>query len=152
MAGLAIMCGLPRSGKTTYATRQEPAWVRVSPDDIRRALHGASFIDRAEPWVWATAETMARSLLIGGRNVLIDATNTTRRERARWADLARAFDLTLEIWWIPTDKQTCLARHRASETVLDEVIRMMAARFEEPGLDEGVVTREVFHLVTEGAR
>ena len=38
-ARLAITCGLPKSGKTTYARGlQEAWWVRVCPDEIRQAL------------------------------------------------------------------------------------------------------------------
>ncbi len=49
MANLAIMCGLPRSGKTILAKRLEcEGWVRVCPDDIRMALHGQAFVKEAE--------------------------------------------------------------------------------------------------------
>ena len=38
-ARLAITCGLPKSGKTTYARGlQEAWWVRVCPDEVRQAL------------------------------------------------------------------------------------------------------------------
>src|SRR5688500_7348676 len=48
---LVVVCGLPRSGKTTYArTRNEPI---VSPDAIRLALHGERFNELSEPFVWA---------------------------------------------------------------------------------------------------
>lgn len=56
MVKLAIMCGLPRSGKTTWAKRLErEGWVRICPDDIRRELHGRPFVKEAESRVWEVA-------------------------------------------------------------------------------------------------
>lgn len=140
MSKLAIMCGLPRSGKTTYARRMERhGWVRVSPDDIRLALHATAFNELAEPYVWAIAETMARALLLGGRDVLIDATNTTVARRKQWVAVARSYDLTLEINFIPTPDYVCLRRRRRNEAVPDEVIARMWANFERPTRAEGIV-------------
>ena len=76
-ARLAIMCGLPKSGKTTHARGlQEAGWVRACPDDVRRALHGRGHHPPAEPLVWANAELTVSALLLGGHSVVVDATNT----------------------------------------------------------------------------
>lgn len=84
MAKLAIMCGLPRSGKTTRAKSLErECWVRICPDNIRLELHGQPFVKEAESRVWAVARDRARSLLKGDHMVLIDATYLTRQSR-RW--------------------------------------------------------------------
>ena len=133
MAQMKIMCGLPRSGKTTFAKGLEPqGWVRVSPDDIRLALHGQPFVATAESWVWAIAETMARSLLIGGRDVVIDATNVTRQERKGWVRLARACDAHVSIEWMRIEPIACVLRSRPDEHVPNDVIWSMAQRFEDP--------------------
>jgi predicted kinase len=58
---LGIMCGMPLSGKSTYAKKlQDQGWVRVSLDDIRLALHGEIYKAEAEPLVWESAEIMVR--------------------------------------------------------------------------------------------
>lgn len=143
MPALTIMCGLPRSGKSTYAAQlQLDGWVRVCPDDIRYALHGQQFITRAEPYVWATAEIMTRSLLIGGHNVVIDATNVTRPRRALWVNLAREMGIPLRIVWTQADAASCISHNDDKLDVA--IIERMAAEFEPPLPDEG----EVFEYPT----
>jgi predicted kinase len=64
MAKLAIMCGFPRSGKTTWAkSLKREGWVRVCPDEIRMALHGQPFLKEEESLVWALVWARARGLL-----------------------------------------------------------------------------------------
>ncbi|TCJ13940.1 ATP-binding protein [Rubrobacter taiwanensis] len=141
---LAIMCGLPRSGKTTYARGlQEAGWVRVCPDDIRRALHGRSHYPPAEPVVWANAELAVRSLLLGGHAVVVDATHTTRARRAPWVRMARELGLRLEAYVLETPAEECRRRSRESDDpVPPEVIDRMAEQW-EPVEEDGVEVRTV---------
>lgn len=135
-AALAITCGLPRSGKTTAVQRLEAdGWVCVCPDDIRYALHGAAFIAQAEPHVWAVAETMARALLIRGRQVIVDATNTTVARRRPWVAMAKEFGLKLDIYHLETSYEVCLARNGGK--VDPSVIERMHRQFEPPTHAEG---------------
>lgn len=130
------MCGLPRSGKSTVAKELEQGgYVRVCPDDIRRAIHGQQFYAPAEPMVWATAETMARALFIGGRNVVIDATNVTKARRLRWVMIAREVGADVDIVMIETPKDVCLARNNGY--VDAAMIERMAAQYERPICREG---------------
>lgn len=137
---LAIMCGLPRSGKTTCAKRlQDKGWVRLCPDDVRLALHGKAFVGTAEPTVWATAELAARALLLSGHKVVIDATNTTKERRARWVRLAHDFDETLVAYVVRTTAEEC---HRINEECLPSlpghVIDRMAQSWEPVTESEGI--------------
>lgn len=141
---LAIMCGLPRSGKSTYARGlQEAGWVRVCPDDIRRALHGRSHYRPAEPLVWANAQLSVRALLLGGHAVVVDATHTTREQRAPWLAISAELEVPLTAFVVETPVEICHERNRASnEPVPPEVIDRMAARW-EPVTEEGVTVRVV---------
>lgn len=136
---LAITCGMPRSGKTTLARslEREDGWVRVCPDDIRIALHGQPYVASAEPFIWATAETMARTLLVGARKVIVDATNTTPARRAVWTQLASAFGLRLAIYLLDTPLDVCLARNNG--WVPAEVMERMHRQFQRPTDAEGDV-------------
>ena len=80
---LICMVGLPYSGKSTKA--KQLGYPIVNPDSIRVALHGHKFIQEAEPYVWAIAKTMVRSLFLSGHDtVILDATNTTENRRKEW--------------------------------------------------------------------
>lgn len=112
-----ILCGLPKSGKSTYAEEMRgEGWTIVCPDTIRLALHGQQFEPKSEPLVWANAELMARSLLMGGHRVVIDATNTTKKSRARWLKLAGEFSVDLEAVVMDTPAEEC---HRRNKALLD---------------------------------
>lgn len=141
----AITCGLPRSGKTAWAMAQG-SWTRICPDDIRLAMHGERFNRLMEPYVWAMAETMARALLRGGQSAIVDATHTTRDQRAKWVRLAREFGLDLGIYWINTPYHLCMARNRGPNSIPDPIIQRMHLRFEQPGNDEGIVMIPIAHV------
>jgi predicted kinase len=129
---LILTVGLPRSGKTTWARAQgHPI---VNPDAIRLALHGQRFEPLAEPFVWAIARVMVRSLFLAGHPVvLVDATNTTRKRRDEWQDPAwRREFMTLGL-----AADGCIRRARdAGDEAIVPVIERMAAAFEPVGADE----------------
>ncbi len=143
MGRLAILCGLPKSGKSTYAkTMQAEGWVVVCPDTVRLALHGQAFYPAAEALVWATVELMVRSLLSDEHKVLIDATNTTRKRRAQWLKMAEEFGLTLDAYVMDTPVEKCHDRNSfiakyGSGAVPPEVIDRMAEQW-EPVEEEGI--------------
>jgi predicted kinase len=141
-ARLAIMCGLPKSGKTTYARGlQEAGWVRVCPDDVRRALHGRAHHPPAEPLVWANAELTVRALLLGGHAVVVDATHTTERRRALWLGVARDHKVPIEAFVLGTSAAECHGRNRDSADPIPlEVIDRMNWQW-EPGTEEGIAVQ-----------
>ncbi len=106
---LVLTCGLPRSGKSTWARQQ--GFPIVNPDALRLALHGQVFAPNAEPLVWATARWMTRSLFLAGHDIVIlDSTNITRARRDEWLSQGdREWLLCFQPF--PTDVITC--RHRA---------------------------------------
>lgn len=139
---LAIMCGIPLSGKSTYARKlQEKGWVRVSLDDIRLALHGQRYISEAEPIVWANAELMVRSLLKSGHKVVVDTTNRTRERRKRWIKVANDFGLTVKIFRVDTDFDTCKKRNKKLHRLPGHVLKQIYKEFQEPTSDEGEIIK-----------
>lgn len=144
-AKLSIMCGLPRSGKTTLARTMEPEWVRVCPDEIRLAMYGKQFQARKEPLVWSAADLMARTLLVGGRAVVIDATNTTRESRRPWVRLAKEFGMALDIYAVDTPYEICVSRNIGKGAVPAEVLERMHTKYEPPTEDEGHVHIQGLH-------
>lgn len=124
---LIATVGLPRSGKTTWARKQ--AYPIVCPDAIRLAMHGQRFVDRAEPFVWATAKVMVRALFEAGhRHVILDATNTTKKRRDEWKS-EREWGLFFKD--MPETREECESRANAQgDATILPVIERMATQFE----------------------
>jgi len=137
---MVIMVGLPKSGKTTRAREryQQQGFTRVCPDDLRMALYGQRFIATMERFVWAIAETMCRTLLYGGHNVVIDATNLTLEGRKRWLLLAHESEAQVTVEIMDTPVEQCLARNAQEENINSQVppaiITEMVTSFEQPRL------------------
>ncbi|TWH46343.1 ATP-binding protein [Sporomusa sp. KB1] len=139
---LIITVGLPLSGKSTLVkncSEYMPNVVVVCPDTIRLALHGNQFIGRAEPFVWAIAQTMARTFLMQGNTVIIDATNTTVERRKMWVYMAREFKKGLTIYHVKTPADVCRERNKALGRLDESIIDRMEEQFERPLADEGYV-------------
>ncbi len=129
---LIATVGLPRSGKTTWATAQSAPV--VNPDSIRLALHGQRFITLAEPFVWAIAAVMVRALFLSGHDVVIlDATNTTQKRRDAW----RSEDWDIMFKLFPTPKEECIRRAGDDTEIIPIIERMDAQR--EPWVSGDVV-------------
>jgi predicted kinase len=139
---LGIMCGMPLSGKSTYCKiLQSQGWVRVSLDDLRLALHGEIYKAEAEPLVWESAELMVRSLLKSGHKVVVDTTNRTRDRRKRWIRVAKEYGLTLKIYLVDTDYETCKLRNKSEKRLSQEVLKQIYKEFEIPDSDEGKIKK-----------
>lgn len=129
---LICMVGLPRSGKTTWAQRQNLPI--VCPDAIRFALHGERYIQLAEPHVWAIAQTMVRALFLAGHEmVILDATNTMRDRRKMWVSA----DWNTYFQPIPTSGAVCIERAQSeSDHYIIPIIERMVDQFEPIAEDE----------------
>lgn len=136
--GKLLICtvGLPRAGKSTWSREQMGTTPVVNPDSIRLAIHGQAFILEAEPFVWATAKAMVKSLFIAGHTtVILDATCITRAERDQWKSL----EWQTEFKVFDASAMVCEERAGASgRPDLVPVIARMAMRQEPLGDDEKV--------------
>lgn len=136
MRRLIMLGGLPRSGKSTHALflSGEARAPIVNPDSIRIAIHGEDYIQRAEPYVWATAHTMVHALFAAGHAVVIlDAANNTRKRRDEWK---RHDDLYVRHFvYIDTHVTECLKRAKGNPK-LSPIIERMHTQHEPVTEDE----------------
>lgn len=134
---LRVCVGLPRSGKSTLIKRIEQG-VIVNPDSIRLALHGQRYVQEAEPYVWAIAQTMVKSLFLAGNPLIyLDATNTTVKRRKMWI----SDEWESRVFLMLTSKEECKMRAiKAGDHEIVPVIERMASQFEEVTKSEGFTT------------
>jgi predicted kinase len=105
---LILVCGLPGSGKTTFAKQlaREVSAVRLSPDEWKHAL-GIDYYDddarvRLEERLW----TLAQELLGLGQDVIMENGFWTREERDELRHAGRSLGATVELHYLtaPVDE------------------------------------------------
>lgn len=135
---LTIMCGIARSGKSTWINDNRKDSVVISPDKVRSEIFGHQFFTNAEDFIWGITKAMARIILEQGKDVLIDATHITFGSRSTWVKIAEQYNANFEIVWIKTSMAECILRNERSEEgkkLPDGVIEKMAINFEDPYYD-----------------
>ena len=132
MKTLICTMGLPRSGKSTW-TREQNVPI-VNPDAVRLAIHGRRFWGPAEKQVWSTVELMVKALFNAGHDtVIMDATNTTRKQRDQW----KSDEWDTVFHYVDTSPAICESRALYDQMPdLVEVIQRMVDEFEPIEDDE----------------
>lgn len=136
---LILLCGIPGSGKTTYAEKMKNSYTyHLSSDAIRKELYGDENIQGNPSDVFALMQDRTIMLLNNGFDVIYDATNITRKDRASIiAKCPRFAQIKCHIIWAPIE--TCIERDAARKrTVGKEVIDRMLKRFQPVFYDEGI--------------
>lgn len=152
MAKLIILCGLPGSGKSTYAEELikheylidfeterviRPECVIHSFDAIRKELFGDAGFQGDNNRVFETMHKRTREDLRAGKTVIYDATNITRKARRGAINLADPDDI-VECHIIWADPHECARRDSLRDRkVGPEVIDKMLRRWQSPWRDEG---------------
>ena len=136
---LILLVGVPGSGKTTYAKDYiERNTIHLSSDTIRAELYGDESIQGDPTEVFSLMQKRAVEALNEGYDVIYDATNITRKDRASIISVCPKFaKIEAHIIWAPIE--TCIERDAARDrTVGKEVIDRMLKRFQAPYYDEGI--------------
>lgn len=139
---LILLCGIPGSGKSTYAKNYisdcTKNTIHLSSDSIRAELYGDESIQGNPAEVFSIMQKRAIEALNNGYDVLYDATNITRKDRQGIISICPKFvKIECHIIWAPIE--VCIERDAARErTVGKEVIDRMLKRFQAPYYDEGI--------------
>ncbi len=138
---LILLVGPPGAGKTTYAHQyieEHPGTVHLTSDGIRKELHGDETIQDNPGEVFAIMQKRAVAGLDFGYDVIYDATNMTRKDRAGIiASCPKFVKIECHIVWAPIE--ACIEHDAARErTVGKVVIDRMLKRFQAPYYDEGI--------------
>lgn len=144
MPRLFIMCGLPASGKSTFAQQfiKNNDIRYVSRDEIRFSMvkENEEYFSREKEVFKKFAGTIAQTL-IDGFDVIADATHLNRISRNK---LIRAIDqytteYTITYIVLETSLETCMKRNALREgraRVPDSVMKSMAENWEDITISE----------------
>ena len=143
---LFMLIGLPGSGKSTFARNKvkfydnacnETRLEIVSSDDIREELYGTRSCQKDPAIIFEIAHERIINSLKQGWDVIFDATNITRKNRASLLKKIPAYtEKFAQICWAPIS--TCIERDLKREfSVKADVIWKMAYKFQMPFYDEG---------------
>jgi predicted kinase len=92
MRKILILQGIPASGKSTWSKqflKDNPRYLRVNRDGIRRTLIGDTYDVRVEKIVTQLQESMMETILGQGKNVLLDNTSVKESYINEILNLAR---------------------------------------------------------------
>lgn len=130
-----VMCGLPGAGKDRWIAENAGGWPVVSLDAIRGDL-GIGPEDN-QGVVVAQAKELARGRLRQGRQLIWNATNTTRTMRRQLIGLLTDYHAHVRIVYVETAWDEVLRRnHARTNRVPEDVLRRLAEKLEIPDLTE----------------
>lgn len=130
-----VMSGLPGSGKDHWIERKGPGDPVVSLDRIREELG----VDPAgeQGRVVQLAQERAKEHLRSGRDFIWNATNLSRRLRAKVLDLCHRYGAHTHIVHVETDPKTWRTRNRQRPAPVPEsVLARMLTQWQVPDLTE----------------
>lgn len=114
MPKLIMLSGPSGSGKSTVAKEMmatDGNLVRLNRDSIR-AMSIVKWTPKREGWIIDAEVAMARAAAKSNRNVLIDDTNLTPKDEARWKGIADEIGYSFIKHPVMADLATCISRDK----------------------------------------
>jgi len=138
---MIMMCGLPKSGKSTYIKKMLSGSIETRPDviissdEIRKQMFGHEYFPTIEGIVWTFAYGMAQLLLAQNLDIIVDSINIHVYSRAKWITIARKYQAEVRIVYMTTDAEECVKRNKGS--IPDIEITKRTSYFTYPEYEEG---------------
>lgn len=138
-----MLCGLPGSGKSTWVKHNGLIYHVISSDEWRKKLYGDESIQGDPNEVFENVHKEIDDAVKNNENILLDATNISRKTRAYSLNhITASYEKECIIPWARIE--TCIERDsKRNRTVGKAVIDRMARGFQVPYYDEGFDNIEV---------
>lgn len=135
---LVVMCGLPGSGKSTFAEKLSSAegHTILSSDQLREEMFGDVNNQNNNGKVFEELHRRARELLEAGEKVIIDATNTNRKRRIHLANTFKQYTKAVYYMNVPMAVAS-LQNENRERKVPEFVIDRMYKNLHVPTFSEG---------------
>ena len=138
-----VMCGLSASGKSSYAKElaKEHDAVILSSDKIRECLFGDITDQKGNGLVFDTMHRAMTHLLKQERNIILDATHLTIKDRKKVLTQLKPFDVEKIVVLVLKDFEKCKIDNAyrvnaVPPSVLDKQIRKFQVPFKGEGWDK----------------
>lgn len=155
MSTLIMMVGVAGSGKSTYAKTQILPTLNngciISSDDIREELTGDASDQKHNQEVWAEVHRRIKSNLIEGKDVILDATNVSLKDRNRTMLAAQGIpNVDTKCVVVLATVEDCMEHQKNRERQVPKyaIIRQMS-RFQLPTAREGWTNITFYNTSTE---
>jgi predicted kinase len=132
---IVVLCGVPGSGKSTIAKTRFANYVRINLDTVKTRNKERLAILQA---------------INNGDSIVVDSTNTTRKARTRYVEIARAHRIPTRCIFLECPVEIALRRNanrRGKEKVPDFVLRFYFKRIELPSKSEGFDSVEIVRIL-----
>jgi predicted kinase len=138
MPTLTMTKGLPASGKTTWARKQNAK--RVNKDDLRAMIDNGKWSKANEKNILAARDNLVAQFLRSGYDVIVDDTNLAPKHEEDLRQAAELFGAEFEVKdFTDVSLSTCLKRDsERANSVGEKVIRDMYKTFLKP---KGIVAQ-----------
>ena len=138
---LFMMCGLPGSGKSTYAENIEYEGEKPivhSSDKLREELYSDVGTQKHNGELFVELHKRIKADLKSGHSVIYDATNLSKKRRVAFLNELKKINCKRYCIVVLTPYEKCLEQNNMRERVVpDEVVSRMYKNFQPPAYLEG---------------
>ena len=120
-----MLGGLPASGKSTYARQIEAPRNIVSSDSVREQLYGNESVQGSSADVFEIVHDKIIQILSENKNVVLDATNLSRKYRNHLLSKLRKFDVEKQYILLATHPDTCKERNATRNRTVPNYVSLL---------------------------